>query len=127
MSTSARIARRPAAAERDGVIGPAAGALVCARCGHRITRREFLVAIDGRVAHTRTNPHGWTFSFHTFALAPGCVARGTPETAASWFPPRAWRLAHCAGCGDHLGWCFTAPGSRSYGLIDDCLREDEDA
>ena len=108
------------------VTGPARGALICVQCRRRITREDFVIAEDGQSEHTRTNPHGFTFTFRLFALAPGCATRGLATTADSWFPPQAWQFAHCSGCGQHLGWCFTrAASARCYALINDRLRQDD--
>ena len=110
------------------VVGPAAGALRCASCGQRVTRREFLLEFAGANTHSRTNPHGFTFTFQLFALAPGSHARGAPTLAATWFPPYAWQVAHCARCGMHLGWCFSdGTNARHYGLINARLREEHAA
>ena len=55
---------------------------------------------------THVNPHGIWHEVVTVRRADGCVARGQPTTEHSWFPGWAWSFAHCASCGDHLGWRF---------------------
>ncbi len=97
--------------------------LVCAACGRPVTRTSARIAVDGSHEHERENPHGLRFRFGCFALAFGCVSVGQPTTEFTWFPPHAWLVSLCAGCGEHLGWLFVAADSRFYGLIVDRLRE----
>jgi hypothetical protein len=87
----------------------------------------FMATLDGASAHCRTNPHGQTFDFRIFALAPGARTRGEPTLQASWFPPRAWQYAHCARCETHLGWCFTGVDlPRCFALINARLEKEQD-
>ena len=100
--------------------------LVCARCRNIVTRRDLVTEIRGNTVHTYTNPHGFTYTFCTFMAAPGCIQMGEPTTEHSWFPPFAWQLAHCAGCREHLGWCFRSTVSEMfYALIEDRLIEEQ--
>jgi hypothetical protein len=78
----------------------------CGRCKHGITAGKYAIEVSGSHAHTFRNPAGWSFRIGCFADAPGAAAAGPPTTAATWFPGYAWRMAHCGGCGTHLGWWF---------------------
>jgi hypothetical protein len=80
--------------------------LVCARCGHPITRERHRTAVNGRHEHTRVNPYGYVFHFGCFAQAEGCRVLGPPTAEDSWFPGFVWEYAHCAACRTHLGWVF---------------------
>ena len=99
--------------------------LLCAHCEHRITRDSERIEVDGSHLHTRLNPAAIPYHFGCFRTALGATSGGTPTTENTWFPRRAWQVAHCAGCGMHLGWFFTAPGEESFfGLILERLREE---
>ena len=105
-----------------------ARALVCAACRHAITREDFVTVIAGSTVHTRTNPHGHTYTFRMFADAPGCRAAGAATTAYTWFPPHAWQLAHCRACREHLGWRFVdADDLQFFALIENRLSEEHPA
>jgi hypothetical protein len=97
-----------------------AHALVCASCGHAITRDEARVVRGGSHLHTRLNPHGYVWEFGCFADAPGCVVVGPATLEHTWFPDHAWRFAHCGRCGGHLGWRYDGPSS-FFGLITERL------
>jgi hypothetical protein len=97
-------------------------AIVCARCGHALTREEARVTQDGAHVHTRINPHGYVFELGCFAEAPGCVTIGPAVAEHTWFPPHAWRLGHCGACGEHVGWRFEGGASVFWGLILERLR-----
>jgi hypothetical protein len=99
-------------------------AVMCAGCGHQITRTGEKTRIGGEFSHRFTNPHGFMFLIGCFSSAPGCGITGYPTEEFSWFPGYAWRFAFCGGCGTHLGWEFFKGGSRSFfGLILDRLTE----
>lgn len=95
---------------------PAERPIRCAACGHPVTHEGARVSVHGAHEHRRVNPSGVDFHVGCFSEAPGCVGEGTPTSFWTWFPGYAWRLAHCRGCGAHLGWEFT--GERAFwGLI----------
>ncbi|MEQ8496116.1 MAG: cereblon family protein [Gammaproteobacteria bacterium] len=101
-------------------------AVRCAACGAHLTRARHARAVAGCVHHVATNPADITFHFVTFAVAPGCMARGQPTATHSWFPPARWQCAHCASCGTFCGWRFTdVDGGEFHALIEDCLVEDD--
>ena len=95
--------------------------LLCRNCGRRITREEDRLEVLGKHEHVRTNPHGITFHFGSFRSAEGCATAGEPMAAFTWFAGYYWRLALCAGCRTHLGWCFEGPQAGFFGLVLDRL------
>lgn len=128
----ARRARVTAAARTgaEGSRGAGGARLLCARCRHRITTRGEEIEIDGLREHSQVNPHGFVWTFHCFARAPGCAAVGAPSSEFTWFPGHTWQIVQCAGCAWHLGWLFACPDRRFYGLIAGRLVEaaaDDDA
>jgi hypothetical protein len=95
--------------------------LVCARCGHGITREKERIEVDGRHVHVFVNPSMIEFRIGCFRDAPGCAGVGEESSYWAWFPGHAWRVTVCARCGAHLGWVFTRAETRFYGLILDAL------
>ncbi|MEE4361798.1 MAG: cereblon family protein [Pseudomonadales bacterium] len=91
----------------------------CRACGTTVTRADAACAQRGSHAHRFVNPAGITFDLRCYRDAPGCIPSGEPDAAHSWFPPARWTLAHCAGCGVHLGWFFDGAGTPFVGLIAD--------
>lgn len=89
----------------------------CRRCQHEITAGRHAIVVDGSHAHTFRNPAGWSFRIGCFADAPGAVPSGAPTYAHTWFSGYAWRFAHCAGCGAHLGWWFVGGSDAFAGLV----------
>lgn len=96
--------------------------LICAQCGHVITRPEARIERGGDFLHRRSNPHGYEFEFGCFAEAEGAAALGEVSEAFTWFSGYAWQLAVCRRCDLHLGWCFRAAADVFFGLILDRLR-----
>ena len=95
--------------------------LFCAACRALITHRSEAMNMQGAHAHRVTNPLGLTFRIACFRAAPGCGHAGRETESHTWFPGFAWRVALCAGCGNHLGWRFRGARGRFYGLILDRL------
>jgi len=116
---------QPPGAGRDEIPdqspGPAVDerqAIWCRACGALVTARSQVIEIDGRHAHTFFNPAGMLYEIGCFSAAPGCAHAGRPTTEFSWFSGYAWRYAHCAACGFHLGWQFLgADGDGFWGLV----------
>lgn len=99
--------------------------IICAACGCAITRHRWQISMRGDHIHTVFNPAGHVFTILCYADAPGVVLRGLPSPVFTWFPGYQWRLAHCRGCGAHIGWGFSAdlnPGL-FFGLIKSALRD----
>lgn len=118
--------RRPARTADRAPDGAGGRALVCARCGHRVTDEAARTERSGLHEHSQVNPHGYIWCFGCFSRAPGCAPRGAPTTEFTWFSGYAWQLAHCRGCDLHLGWMFAGEGDRFWGLITErIVPEDE--
>jgi hypothetical protein len=97
------------------------GAILCRACGLRITEEAYRIAVQDRHEHTFVNPGGFAYHIGCFALAPGCIELGSPETYFSWFPGHSWQIVHCASCRQHLGWRFRCAGDSFHGLVLDRL------
>jgi len=91
--------------------------LVCRACGHRITDEAYRIEKGGGHEHTFVNPGGFVHHIGCFALAPGCVHPGVPETFFSWFPGWSWQLAECGRCRLHIGWIYRCEGDHFHGLV----------
>lgn len=90
--------------------------LLCAECGHMITRPEEAVAVNGAHEHVFTNPVGLRFHIGCFRTAPGCSDVGELTLEHTWFPGHRWCIALCAQCRAHLGWRFEGE-TAFYGLV----------
>ena len=95
--------------------------LLCGKCGHAITVAGWSLQVAGAGEHSFVNPHGYLYRIGCFRLAPGCVPWGEEHAEYSWFPGTTWQIAHCGGCGAHLGWSFPGTDTRFHGLILDRL------
>lgn len=111
---------------RAGVGEDTGRALVCAKCGHRITNDGERIVVNDRHEHDAMNPHGHAYHFGCFAHAPGAVARGEQSGHWSWFSGYRWQTEYCGGCAHHLGWLFLTNNDRFHGLILDRLTEADD-
>lgn len=100
-------------------------ALLCAACTLPLTSDGERIEIDGAHEHTRFNPHGYVFHFGCFRAVPGCATLGVPTPEDTWFRGYARRLAHCRGCGMHIGWRFDREAGGFFGLVLDRLIEGE--
>lgn len=100
---------RPDVAEEPGVLPKEelARAIHCAECSHLITSPKYATSVDGGQERTFRNPAGYSFHVLCFSQADGCVVKGSPSTADSWFRDTAWAFAFCQQCGQHLGWHYT--------------------
>ena len=94
----------------------------CAACRQVVTNRASEVSINGFFLHTFANPAGLVFDIACFRRAPGCGVAGPPSNEFSWFSGYTWQIAHCIGCGVHIGWRFNGlEGDVFFGLITDLL------
>lgn len=91
--------------------------VTCAHCGFPISRKKYIVPINGNSEHTYFNPSGHMFNFICFSEAKGCYPYGSPTSEFSWFEGYLWHYALCASCGYHLGWHFINESTSFYGLI----------
>lgn len=101
---------------------PHGGYLYCTACEHVIGHTADRIEVQGAHEHAMTNPYGITHHFGCYAQAPGVEVVGAPIAADSWFPGFSWRLAHCEGCGRHMGWVFERGQEGFCGLIVSQLR-----
>jgi hypothetical protein len=98
--------------------------LLCARCGHPVTRHRERIDVDGAHEHRRTNPAGYHFHFGCFRAAQGCTTQGAASREHTWFAGYAWRIANCANCLAHLGWRYERAAGGFFGLILERLAEE---
>lgn len=91
--------------------------ILCRFCGHRITDTRYKIEVNGAHHHTFSNPDGIVFRIGCFALANGCMNRGTPTFEFTWFSGFAWRFSLCANCHAHLGWFYQGGNQSFFGLI----------
>jgi hypothetical protein len=118
LERGAQARRRQPQAVTAGADAAADRPLRCLRCGHLVTREAARIRIGGSHEHGFVNPAGVSFHIGCFREAPGCAPRGEPSDEHTWFPGHSWRVAFCRGCGVHLGWAFSAPGTEGfYGLV----------
>lgn len=96
-------------------------AIVCRNCSHPVTDPTQRINMNGGFYHTFANPHGQVFEIGCFQRAPGCAAASDLSVEFTWFAGYAWQVGICTNCAGHLGWVFTAPGHRFFGLILDRL------
>jgi hypothetical protein len=97
-------------------------AIVCAACGHTITRERERIRMLDTHEHRFMNPAGFLFHIGCFAHAEGCLPVGPASADYPWFPGFDWRIALCAGCHDHLGWLFQSSDRSFFGLRLERLR-----
>ncbi len=115
------IESRSEASSQEGLQDDGSG-LLCRQCGGLVTSEHERITVDGRHQHTFANPHGIVFTIGCFRSAPGCGYRGPLTPEWSWFKGFSWRMAHCRGCLNHLGWQYVSlANERFYGLILDAL------
>jgi len=95
--------------------------LHCVACRTRITRADARGQRGGAHSHRFINSAGFEFEIGVFEQAPGCVVRGEPTVAHTWFPGYTWMFANCANCDQHLGWRYDGASDRFFGLILDQL------
>ena len=109
--TDTRLAEKPKKEKR----------LFCAICRHPVTHQDERISVQGGHEHRFTNPHGIAFHIGCFREAAGCAVAGEATTEFTWFSGYAWRIATCAHCQMHLGWCFQSGADYFHGLIVDRL------
>lgn len=99
-------------------------ALFCAACRHRISYTEASCERQGSHEHMQVNPHGVTFVFGCFSVAPGVIGVGMPTAEYSWFPGYEWQIVLCEHCQIHLGWQFASAQDQFFALLRNMLRGD---
>ena len=121
-SSAARRKKKPA--ERGADAAGKGRCLLCARCGHLVTRHGERIEVDGAHQHRCVNPAGYRYHFGCFRAAPGCTTQGAPVHEHTWFAGYAWRIANCASCLGHLGWRYERGADSFFGLILERLAEE---
>ncbi len=96
--------------------------LYCASCLTLITTGDQRILMEGGHEHTFFNPGGVIFKIGCFQEAPGSFAQGAATADFSWFTGFQWRVAHCGGCLQHMGWQYLQKEKRGFwGMILDQL------
>lgn len=98
--------------------------LVCASCGHFVTRVSEKIQVRGRHDHSFGNL-GYLVKLGCFRNAPGCIGVERISNGYSWFRGYAWEIQLCRHCHDQLGWKYMNRDESFYGLIFGMLREEE--
>jgi len=98
--------------------------LVCAACGHVVTRVSETIEVRGR------HPHDFPYYGHIVRLgcyrnAPGCVGVGRISNGYSWFRGYSWQIQLCGNCYTQLGWKYLSQDESFYGLVFKMLREEK--
>jgi hypothetical protein len=98
--------------------------LLCATCGHPVTKVLEKVKIRGRHDYTFTNL-GYPIQLGCFRNAPGCIGSGGISHGYSWFRGYTWQIQLCKNCLSQLGWIYMSEHDRFYALVFKMLREEE--
>jgi hypothetical protein len=97
--------------------------LVCASCGHLVTRASETVDIRGR--HNHDFPYyGNIVRLGCYRNAPGCVGVERISNGYSWFRGYSWQIQLCRNCYTQLGWKYMSQDDSFYGLVFKMLREE---
>ena len=89
----------------------------CAACSHELALLRERIEVEGAASRRFVNPEGIEFEIAAFRDAPGCSAIGERSAYWSWFAGYDWQVALCGRCAGHVGWNFTGPSGRFFGLI----------
>ena len=57
--------------------------------------------------YSSTNPNDVRFDVLRLSSSARVASHGSTSSLHTWFPPFAWRMAHCTKCMNHLGWSFS--------------------
>jgi len=98
--------------------------LLCAACGHPITKVLEKTKIRGRHDYRFTNL-GYPILLGCFRNAPGCIGYGGISSGYSWFRGYTWQIQLCKNCRSQLGWVYMSEQDRFYALVFKMLREEE--
>lgn len=108
--------------EDDGLGEAGETILICAICGHPVTRVAEKIEVFGR--------HDHAFSYYReivrlgcFRSASGCLDVERVSHGYSWFRGYAWQIQVCRSCFTQLGWKYISPDVSFYGLVFGTLRE----
>lgn len=98
--------------------------LLCAACGHPITKVKEKIKIRGRHEYRFTNL-GYPIVMGCFRNASGCIGYGGISHGYSWFRGYTWQIQLCKNCLSQLGWIYMSEEERFYALVFKMLREEE--
>ena len=97
--------------------------LVCAACGHPVTRVSDKTEIFGR--HDHAFPYfNQVVQLGCYSDAPGCLSVERISYGYSWFRGYAWQIQVCRNCFTQLGWKYISTDGSFFGLVFDTLREE---
>ena len=97
--------------------------LLCAACGHPITRVAEKTDIFGR--HDHAFPYyNRMVQLGCFLNAPGALGVESVSHGYSWFRGYAWRIQVCEKCYTQLGWKYISDSGSFYGLVFNTLKEE---
>jgi hypothetical protein len=98
--------------------------LVCASCGHLVTRVSEKIDFRGR--HNHDFPYyGSIVRLGCYRNAPGCVGVERISNGYSWFRGYSWQIQLCRNCYTQLGWKYMSQDDSFYGLVFKMLREEK--
>jgi hypothetical protein len=98
--------------------------LICAACGHSVTKVAEKIDVRGRHDHA-FRLYGDMIRLGCFREAPGCFGVQGVSHGYSWFRGYAWQIQVCRACFTQLGWKYMSPDDSFYGLILNTLREEK--
>jgi len=98
--------------------------LICASCGHLVTKVAEKIEVRGR--HNHDFPYyGDIVRLGCYRNAPGCVGIERISNGYSWFRGYSWQIQLCRNCYIQLGWKYMSQDDRFYGLVFKMLREEK--
>ncbi|GAB6906546.1 hypothetical protein DESC_780310 [Desulfosarcina cetonica] len=96
--------------------------LVCAACGHPVTKVSDKIDVRGRHAYRFTNL-GYPIQLGCYGNASGSIGTGRISNGYSWFRGYAWEIQLCNHCYTQVGWKYMNAETHFYGLVFKMLRE----
>jgi len=118
------LSRSPSVFEREEDDNLREWRLVCASCGHLVTRVSEKTEIQGR--HNHDFPYyGNIVRLGCYRHAPGCVGIEGISDGYSWFRGYSWQIQLCRNCYTQLGWKYMSQNDSFYGLVFKVLREEK--
>ena len=97
--------------------------LICAACGHPVTKVAEKTDVRGRHDHAFSY-YGDIVRLGCFRNAQGCIGVERISKGYSWFRGYSWQIQVCQNCFSQLGWKYISENDSFYGLIFKMLRED---
>ena len=97
--------------------------LVCAACGHPVTRLSEKINVRGRHDHA-FRYYDAIVRLGCFRNAQGCLGVEAVSHGYSWFRGYSWQIQVCRHCFSQLGWKYMSQDDSFYGLVFKMLREE---